>query len=152
MTKKKVTTITKPVIEETKPEIAPIDVLPPTEVPERQIEDVSNTTPIEQPVEAQTEPEPTSATESTKVETHTESPTPKSEPEPIVETLATKSEVVPVVEVPAPKPKPLTMVNLQSELEELRKLVLQQSQMITELKSTPVKTRNPPVSVYCIIK
>jgi len=144
MTKKKTTTITKPV----KSDILPIDQEPKPELPEHQIDEESTVNQVEQPVETKTEPETTPTTEGRKVESQAESTTTKSEPEPepIIEPSAPKSDAKPNIETPAPKPKPLNMVNLQAELEELRKIVLQQSQIITELKTAPVKTRKPPVS------
>ena len=130
----------KPAIKKVAPvEAEPIEPEPAEELPVRQLEEVHETEPIEQPAE----PEPVAETAS------------------IVETVAHESEpeksaevvLPPIVEptpapipVPTSKPKPLTMTSLHTEIEELRKIVDGQAIFIKQLLEAPVKQRKPPLS------
>jgi hypothetical protein len=113
-------------VEQTKPEV---DQLPAPEIPETQIEIVSQ---VETPAEPKVEI--VSAIEPAKVESVTEPAKPAK-----IESATTPIEPTPHIEAPTPTPKPLTLESLQAEIDELR-------QIISQLSAIPVKQQRKPVA------
>jgi hypothetical protein len=106
-------------VEGTKPDV---DTVPQPEIPEKQVEIVSQ---VETSVEPKPEP----------VSTTIEPAKSKSVTEPAkVESATTK--VQPAITVEVPTPRPLTLEILQAEINELRDI-------ISQLQATPVQQRKP---------
>jgi hypothetical protein len=132
--KKKKTTTNKVVPVEAEQLIDPERV---EEVPTIQIEEVHDTEPepVEQPAETVAEVEPQPIVEVVAEPAPTVEPAVEVKPQPVIEPT------------PAPvKPKPLTMTSLHAEIEELRKIVDQQTILIKQLMETPARQRKPPTS------